>query len=1255
MEKFAERYTEQNPDVFPTPDVAFILAFSIIMLNTDLHNPAIKDDRRMTREGFVRNNRGIADGQDLPTELLTSIFDRIKTNPISLKEDDEAREKRVDGAGNLPSALSPAAFFSSHYDEMDRARDANFQKERDHIVRTTESLLKRRRHGHDQAKTSKTRGGTGKVKSGSKYVMTDDSGLRDEYVSPMFDVAWGPALAAFSTAMESANGTVGALISIASDEELELAAENAAETIEVCLTGFRFAICTAGLCGNSVARDAFMHALSRFSQLGTGVLLELRHVRCIQTLMGLAREDGELLSGSWEFVFRALSEINRFHQIFHLMARNDRKAAVATERRQKKLDERERRRRAREERKAALEDGESVGEPMEEEPSDSEDSLADSNLFSDDEDYFEDDMDAKEIDEANARVVYDAVSESTIEAIYERSSTFSATAVKDFVRQLCFVSRNEIACGGQGAKDLNQVTYRQQHALLYNNAAGDQFHHRQTNIYNLQKLVEVTHYNMESRPRMIFSELWTIVADHLVNTALHSNPAIAMYAVDSFRQLSIQYLQRDELEAFEFQRRFLKPLDQVMARSDQTSTKELLLNCVDRIIQVFRADEPDDGDKITSSRKGGLKSGWVPILSILGLAGKDSNESICEASFKILTDEVNSCLDNKAHVSLLLSEYFVDTISAFMMFVSGPHDVYSIQSMDYLTRLAGFLADDDVAQPLPHRRRASIISAASVAAASDPNDDLELWWPILLGLSGSVGDGRPAVRAKSLETLIKIIEIYFFPSTTKSKGQHDIQTLQIVFRGVLFPILEFAEFDSHECASPSLPEDFDRFLTKQAPVQDTKSNDEVAYTGWLDTMFDAFVDACVSLCLRSINIFKDNSLIEEIFALLNNCLNSDSGRIACRGLQRLEQFVTSDLSANSLTDDVWATVSHMLRQCLSVRSLPPQPSRKAAPAEAQGSSDLLANGISPEEENYAEAVQEFVIEDNFLSERRYVGSNATMVIGMLLSSERFTIGLRWRLFLIAGLGRGIVDWERAASILSVTEGSTRYTNGSRVPPDYLEASLYGRKWMNRFLLQLAAVKEIAQAPADADTKSDRFAMGQKLVMDETQRLLAAFLKRENIASHSHHTETEEALHIRYTNLVKELMAGYNKMDTRHLQDLAWINPILLGTCIQSKNEDVRLAVQKLVQRTQEAPTPYPSPMPKEQAINVENNAPATKEEPQTANDLDEQELSSAAAAAEQKVVAPLAAVDASLPHDDTTRIATEERVEAVTEESVTVD
>jgi Sec7-like guanine-nucleotide exchange factor len=192
-----------------------------------------------------------------------------------------------------------------------------------------------------------------------------------------------------------------------------------------------------------------------------------------------------------------------------------------------------------------------------------------------------------------------------------------APAVKEFVVQLFLVSKAEISAGTYDHTDLTQVAYRQKHALLNSKAtaAGNQFHRTQPN-----KLVEATHYNMASRPRLIFADLWIIVADHLTEAALHSNAAIAMYAVNSFRQLCIQYLQRDELEVFEFQRRFLKSLETVMARSRQTSTKELLLNCVAQLIHVFGsgANKPT-----TSPRPGGLRSGWVLILAILGLCGID--------------------------------------------------------------------------------------------------------------------------------------------------------------------------------------------------------------------------------------------------------------------------------------------------------------------------------------------------------------------------------------------------------------------------------------------------------------------------------------------------------------------------------------------------------------------------------------------------------------------------------------------------------
>ena len=136
----------------------------------------------------------------------------------------------------------------------------------------------------------------------------------------------------------------------------------------------------------------------------------------------------------------------------------------------------------------------------------------DSDLFSDSESFdYEEVMDKKEIDEANAHTVYEAVFEGAIEAIYERYSSLSTAAVKELVLQLCRVSRMEIShYGGQVGSDANQVDltqvyYRQHHTLLLNTPSkqGEGFHHHQTNIYHLQKIVEVTHYNMESRPRLL--------------------------------------------------------------------------------------------------------------------------------------------------------------------------------------------------------------------------------------------------------------------------------------------------------------------------------------------------------------------------------------------------------------------------------------------------------------------------------------------------------------------------------------------------------------------------------------------------------------------------------------------------------------------------------------------------------------------------------------------------------------------------------
>ncbi|CAG0883767.1 unnamed protein product [Cyprideis torosa] len=86
MECFAQHYCRENPAIFSKTDTCYVLSFAIIMLNTSLHNPNVKE--KPSVEQFVRMNRGINEGGDLPRDLLVSLYESIKCEPFKIPEDD---------------------------------------------------------------------------------------------------------------------------------------------------------------------------------------------------------------------------------------------------------------------------------------------------------------------------------------------------------------------------------------------------------------------------------------------------------------------------------------------------------------------------------------------------------------------------------------------------------------------------------------------------------------------------------------------------------------------------------------------------------------------------------------------------------------------------------------------------------------------------------------------------------------------------------------------------------------------------------------------------------------------------------------------------------------------------------------------------------------------------------------------------------------------------------------------------------------
>ncbi|KAJ1966244.1 GDP/GTP exchange factor for ARF [Dipsacomyces acuminosporus] len=87
METFSEAYFASDPADVASKDAAFILAYAIIMLNTDLHSPQVKN--RMRFEDFTRNLRGVNDGEDFRHGFLMDVYKAIKDREIVFPEEHE--------------------------------------------------------------------------------------------------------------------------------------------------------------------------------------------------------------------------------------------------------------------------------------------------------------------------------------------------------------------------------------------------------------------------------------------------------------------------------------------------------------------------------------------------------------------------------------------------------------------------------------------------------------------------------------------------------------------------------------------------------------------------------------------------------------------------------------------------------------------------------------------------------------------------------------------------------------------------------------------------------------------------------------------------------------------------------------------------------------------------------------------------------------------------------------------------------------
>lgn len=168
--------------------------------------------------------------------------------------------------------------------------------------------------------------------------------------------------------------------------------------------------------------------------------------------------------------------------------------------------------------------------------------------------------------------------------------------------QLCSVAKSEILSfglnmHGSASSDLARRNFERSDSGPDSSIHETSSFAYRPRIFSLQKIVEVADHNMNLRSRLDWSKIWKILAGFFVDVITQLSQAssqyeqlkgsystgltdssylnVALYAIDSLRQLSYKFCFKPELRDFHFQKMFLGPF-QVLPENSMRSFSHII-------------------------------------------------------------------------------------------------------------------------------------------------------------------------------------------------------------------------------------------------------------------------------------------------------------------------------------------------------------------------------------------------------------------------------------------------------------------------------------------------------------------------------------------------------------------------------------------------------------------------------------------------------------------------------------------------------
>ncbi|KAJ8378201.1 hypothetical protein AAFF_G00244890 [Aldrovandia affinis] len=709
MEKFAARYLEcnQGQTLFASADTAYVLAYSVIMLTTDLHSPQVKN--KMTKEQYIKMNQGINDSKDLPEEYLSSIYDEIAGKKIAMKESKE-------------HSITPKSSKQSVASEKQRRLLYNMEMEQ--MAKTAKALMEA--VSYTQAPFF--------------------SATHLEHVRPMFKLAWTPLLAAFSVGLQDCD-----------DQEVA----------SLCLEGIRCAIRIACIFSMQLERDAYIQALARFTLLtASSSITEMKqkNIDTIKTLITVAHTDGNYLGNSWHEILRCISQLE-LAQLIGTGVKTRYISGVVRDR------------------EAGIKGFPTGGEEFM--------PLGLGTLVGG--------PDRKQIAHIQESVG-ETSSQSVVVAvdrIFTGSTRLDGNAIVDFVRWLCAVSMDELASP------------------------------HQPRMFSLQKIVEISYYNM-NRIRLQWSRIWQVIGDHFNKVGCNPNKDVAIFAVDSLRQLSMKFLEKGELANFRFQKDFLRPFEHIMKKNRSPTIRDMVIRCVAQMV---------------NSQAANIRSGWKNIFSVFHQAASDHEEPIVELAFQTTGHIIMNTFQQHFAAAIDSFQDAVKCLSEFVCNAAFPDT--SMEAIRLIRHCAKYVSER------PEALREYTSDDMNVA----PGDRVWVrgWFPILFELSCIINRCKLDVRTRGLTVMFEIMKSY--GHTFEKHWWHDL--FRIIFR---------------------------IFDNMKLPEQQTEK------TEWMTTTCNHALYAICDVFTQFYEPLSE-VLLADIFTQLQWCVRQDNEQLARSGTNCLENLV----------------------------------------------------------------------------------------------------------------------------------------------------------------------------------------------------------------------------------------------------------------------------------------------------------------------------------------------------------------------------